>query len=159
MKTKTYWLVLFALFIIASLPVMLWGSTSIVSLEHKIIKENHTQIETIRQYPFGESGLLVMGADELGVGKMYALVRMPGLDRYWVSAQRDYTTDQTNVFAEKDLTHWVALKLNNEEITVTNSKTGLGYLNSIFMRILMAAAIASIGALIVDKIVRKKESN
>jgi len=65
MKTKIYWLVFFAIFLIASLPVMLWGSTTVSDLENKIIDKNHSRIETIRQYAFGESGILGMGADKI----------------------------------------------------------------------------------------------
>ncbi len=88
---------------------------------------------------------------------MYALVRMPGFDRYWISETRDYTAAQNNKFAARDLKHWVLLQQNNGIISFKNSKTGVGYLNNIFLRILIAAAFAAIGTLIIDKKIRHRK--
>jgi len=159
MKTKTYFLVLFGFFLLTFLPVMLWGTTTINRLEYKMIHQNHAKIETINQQAFGEFGLVVMGADELGNGQLYSLIRMPGLNRYWITEVRDYATDQTNMFAEKDLTHWALLRLDNGVISDKNTKSGFGYLDNVFLRILIAAGIASIGALIIDTRIRRRKKH
>lgn len=157
MKNKTYWLVFLALFLIFILPVMLWGSTSVERLEHKIIAESQNKVATITHFEFGEYGLMVMGKDEKGGGKMYALIRIPCINRYWVSESRNYSADQDYEFAVRDLMTWRALHLDHGAISVENSKTGLGYLKDIFLRLLIAAGFASIGVLIIDKKVRKRQ--
>lgn len=157
MKNKTYWLVFLALFLVFILPVMLWGSTSVERLEHKIIAESQNKVATITHFEFGEYGLMVMGKDEAGDGKMYALVRLPGMKRYWITETRDYTADQDYGFAVKDLRYWVSLHLDHGTISNDNGWTRSGYLKDLLLRLLIAAGFASIGALIIDKKVRKRQ--
>ena len=156
MKIKTYLLVFFALLLISSLPIILLGSTTVTKLEHKIIEESQNRITSITHTKFGEYGRAVLGKDQTGGGKIFELVRIPGTDRYWVSETRNYTADQNYEFAAQDLKQWVLLHLDHGIISVENSKTGFGYLGIFFMRILIAAGFASIGALIIDKRIRKK---
>jgi hypothetical protein len=156
MKTKTYWLVFLLFFLLAFCPVMLWGSTSVTSVEHKIIDKSDTKIITLTKYEFGDYGLIVMGKDKSGAGKMYALVRIPGLERYWVSETRNYNDEQINTFAVRDLSHWVTLKLDKENLKEEETKTGLGYMSNLFLRALVIAAFASIGALIIDMWTRRR---
>ena len=159
MKTKTYWLVFAGFFLLAFIPVMLWGSTTLTNLEHKLIDESATKITTLTKHEFGEYGLLVMGKDQSGNGEMYALVRIPGIDRYWVTEMRHYTVEQTNTFAVRDLSNWVTLQLDHENILADKITTGFGYLVNIFLRGLAVAGIASIGALIIDTRIRRRKKH
>lgn len=157
MKNKTYWIVFFSFFLLTFIPVMLWGSTSVTNLEHKIIDESDTKITTLTKFEFGDYGLIVMGKDKSGAGKLCALVRVPGLKRYWVSEIRNYNDEQINTFAVRDLSHWVTLKLDHENIMTEKSKTGFGYLSNIFLRILAVSAIASGGALVIDMCIQRRQ--
>ena len=157
MKTKTYWLVFAGFFLLAFFPAMLWGSTTLTNLEHKIIDESQNRITTIIHSEFGDYGLAVMGKDQTGGGKIFVLVHVPGMDRYWTSEIRNYTANQNYKFGAKDLNHWALLHLDHGVISDENTKSGFGYLGSVFMRILVAAAIASIGALIIDTRIRRRK--
>lgn len=158
MKTKTYWLVFLLFFLLAFCPGMLWGSTHVTSLEHKIIDKSDTRIITLTKYEFGDYGLIVMGKDKSGAGKMYALVRIPGLKRYWISEARNYHDEQINTFAVRDLSHWVTLNQDHENIMTEKSKTGFGYLSNIFLRILAVSAIASVCALVIDTWIQRRRN-
>lgn len=144
MKLKTYILIFFCLFILTTVAVMFWGTENVSNLEHKMITGTEPRIESITHYAFEKSGLLIIGKDKFGKGEIYALVQMPGMNRYWITDKRYYSDKQENSFAASDFYHGVVLEINHGAITIVNKNTGFGYWQELLWRMLISAFIASV---------------